>query len=116
MTVLRLLRTGGTEDDLELRSVYRETERLLGELRGLEQAKKIRLSTSLRASAEDVVADALAHYALYHTRPAAERRGDRVVPRDRNLILYYQNRLEGYGLGKRPCLAANHRALADHRR
>jgi glycerol-3-phosphate O-acyltransferase len=115
MSVLRLLRTGGTEDDLELRSVYRETERLVGALRELAQQGRVRLSTALAGSAEDVVAHALAHYALYHTRPAAERRGDRVVPRDRNLILYYQNRLEGYGLGKRPCLAANHRALADLR-
>ncbi|MCB9650835.1 MAG: 1-acyl-sn-glycerol-3-phosphate acyltransferase [Deltaproteobacteria bacterium] len=115
MSVLRILRTGGTEDDLELRSVYRETDRLLGELRALEQRGRIRLGTSLRASAEDVVSDALAHYALYHTRPAAQRRGDRVVPRDRNLVLYYQNRLEGYGLSSRPCLSPNHRALADLR-
>lgn len=114
MTVLRLIRTGGDEDDLELRAVYRETERLLSELRALEGKRRIRLSTSLRASAEDVVADALAHYALYHTRPAAKRRGDRIVPTDRNLLLYYQNRLEGYGLSKRPCLSSTHRALADH--
>jgi hypothetical protein len=38
------------------------------------------------------------------------------VPSDRNLLLYYQNRLEGYGLeerlGRRAALSADHRALA----
>jgi len=115
MTVLRLIRTGGTEDDLELRAVYHEVDRLLTALRGLQAQSKIRLSPKLSGSAEDVVADALAHYALYHTRPAATRRGDRIIPTDRNLLLYYQNRLEGYGLCKRACLTPDHRSLSDHR-
>lgn len=115
MSVLRLIRTGGEEDDLELREVYRETDRLLAELRVLQRKERIRISPTLANSAEDVVADALAHYALYHTRPAAIRRGDRIVPKDRNLLLYYQNRLEGYGLCSRPCLSTDHRTLSDHR-
>ena len=62
---------------------------------------------------------ALAHFGSYHSRPCAVRRGDRLVPADRSLLLYYQNRLEGYGLeaalGKRPALSKDHRALAPSR-
>jgi glycerol-3-phosphate O-acyltransferase len=49
-----------------------------------------------RASSQDgraLIDDALASFAGYHTRPAAERRGDTVVLTDRELLLYYKNRL-----------------------
>lgn len=116
--LLRFLRSASVEEDLGLLAVYEETERLLGELRGLARDGKIRLGEQLATgSAEDVVADGLAHFAIFHSRPAAERRGDRVVAVDRNLILYYQNRLEGYDLdpsaGIRPTLSKDHRALAS---
>lgn len=115
MPLLRLLRTGGVDDDLELSAVYKETGRLLGELRRLAKAGGIRLAEGLATqSPEDVVSDGLSHFAIFHSRPAARRRGDRIIPSDRNLLFYYQNRLEGYGLdaaGLRPTLAPDHRAL-----
>lgn len=112
LDVLRLLRTGGSDEDLELSLVYREVERLLTELRSKANAGQIRLGPSLSGDAPSVTTDALARYATYHTRPAVVRRGDRLVPSDRNLILYYQNRLEGYGLQPYPALTKDHRALA----
>jgi len=44
------------------------------------------------------VGDALAHLKSYHRRPALIRRGDRLFHEDRNLLLYYHNRLTGFGL------------------
>ncbi len=115
MNILRLLRTGGAEDDVLLTLVHKETDRLLGELRRLSAEGKIRLGPSLSGPAEDVVDDGLAHFASFHSRAAAERKGDRLVPADRNLLLYYQNRLEGYGLddavGRSQVLTKDHRAL-----
>lgn len=117
MTLLRLLRTGGSEEDLELSAVYRETDRLLSDLRALAKEGRIRLDTLLEnAAPEDVVSDGLSKFAIFHTRAAAMRRGDRIVPSDRNLLLYYQNRLEGYGLdaaGLKPTLTSDHRALVQ---
>ena len=112
MDVLRVLRTGGLDDDLELAEVYRKTDRLLAELKDRAASGHLRLAEGLSKSAEDVVADALALYSTYHSRPAAQRKGDRVVPIDRPLLLYYQNRVEGYGLPGRPALTADHRSLA----
>lgn len=113
MDVLRVLRTGGQDDDIELSELYRATEGLLNELKARQAKNEIRLAPSLSKPAEDVVADALALYSTYHTRPAARRRGDRVVAVDRTLLLYYQNRVEGYGLPGRPALSADHRSLAQ---
>ncbi len=113
MDILRVLRTGGVGDDLELAAVYRATERLLDELKTRESRGELRLAKSAHKPADDVVADALAMYSTYHTRPAAVRKGDRIIPADRTLLLYYQNRVEGYGLPGRPALASDHRTLAS---
>jgi hypothetical protein len=114
---VRLLRAGGRQDDVELRAVYREVDRLLQRLRPLQQQGKVRLSPLLqRGSAEEVTSDGLRTFAIYHTKAAATRRGDRVVPTDRALLFYYQNRLEGFGLetgtGMRPALSSDHRSIS----
>ena len=79
---------------------------------------KIRLSEDvLTGDAEDVVSDALRHFAIYHADSAIYRRGDRLFIGNRGLLFYYQNRLEGYDLGSRvnlePALTASHRRLMD---
>lgn len=116
MDIFRIVRTGGAEGNLPLSEVYRETEHLLQAIRELEAQGKIRLGPTAIGSADDVVDDALAHFKSYHDKPAIIRRGDRVIPSDRTLLLFYQNRLEGYGLherfGRRPTLSPNHRSLA----
>lgn len=97
--LLRLIRVRGRHDSLSLRDVYAETRRLLSTVRDLAAAGRLRLGPFVATSdAEDVVTDGLRHFAIYHRVPAAQRRGDRVVARDRALLFYYQNRLEGYGI------------------
>jgi hypothetical protein len=57
-----------------------------------------RLSDELGRDPEQVVDDALRAFGTYHAHPAAVRRGERVFHEDRNLLLYYANRLKGYDL------------------
>ncbi len=114
--IVRLLRTGGQIEDVSLTQLYREVDRLLHELRGLHGRGGIRLGPVVQAdSADDVVEDGLRHFAIFHSRPAAERRGDRVFATDRALLFYYQNRLEGYRIdreaGLSPVLTKDHRGL-----
>ena len=99
-----------------MREVHSETRRLLDELRGLARRGGIRLGrTTAQADPEDVVSEGLSHFASYHARAAATRKGDRIVANDRNLLFYYQNRLEGYRLGRSinlsPALTADHRSV-----
>jgi glycerol-3-phosphate O-acyltransferase len=118
--LIRLLRSGGRVDDVTLREIYAEVDRELGELRGLAGRGGVRLAPLVETgSADDIVADALRHFACYHTQPALERRGDRGSSPDRSLLFYYSNRLEGFrlgrGLGLAPALAPDHRTLSTGR-
>jgi glycerol-3-phosphate O-acyltransferase len=118
--LVRLLRAGGRVDDLSLRELYLEVDRQLAALREMAARGGVRLAPSLeRGAADDVVTDALRHFACYHSQPALSRRGDRVTSSSRGLLFYYSNRLEGYGLGRglllRPALAPDHRSLATGR-
>ncbi len=124
--IVRLLRVGGQVEDMELREVYREVDRVLSELRGLSDRGGIMLDPVVaRSDAEDLVADAISAFASYHARQAVTRKGDRLFASDRNLLFYYHNRLEGYrldrnaggdsGSGLLPALSDDHRTLRRSR-
>lgn len=118
--LVRLVRAGGRIDDLSLRELYLEIDRELSELRSVSARGGVRLAPLLEhGSADDIVADALRHFACYHHQPALTRRGDRVSSSSRSLLLYYSNRLDafclGRGLGLAPALTPDHRSLATRR-
>ena len=95
--LLRLIRVGGRHHDFALRDVYTQADLWLRHVRALSNTGVVRLSPAVaQAAAEDVVSDGLRHFAIYHRDPPAIRVGDRVRARDRALLFYYQNRLEGY--------------------
>jgi glycerol-3-phosphate O-acyltransferase len=97
--LMRLLRTGGREESFALPDVYERVDRTLSALRDLAAADRVKLDESLRRrDTVSIVSEALAHLATYHRRPAVLRRGDRLFHEDRNLLLYYQNRVECLGL------------------
>lgn len=114
LPLIRLIRAGGQHEDVEMVEVYEVIERLLGELRALALSDGVRLDPRLdRARAEDVVSEGLRHFATYHETPAVSRKGDRLFASDRNLLFYYQNRVEGYGVWPEPELSP---ALSRDRR
>ncbi|MBN2359149.1 MAG: 1-acyl-sn-glycerol-3-phosphate acyltransferase [Deltaproteobacteria bacterium] len=99
LDLFRLLRSGGRERDVEVRVALQEIAALIEQLRGLAAQRRIRLDGVLGdGDAEAVLRDGLRHFAIYHTTPAVQRRGDRLFAVDRNLMLYYANRLDGYDL------------------
>lgn len=97
LDLYRLLRTGGNAASFPLLEVHKRTETLLAQLKSLPNGPRFG-EELLSGDIQEIVADALAHFSIYHTQPAAVRRGDRLFHEDRNLLLYYGNRLEGYGL------------------
>jgi glycerol-3-phosphate O-acyltransferase len=97
----RLLRTGGEAASFPMQEVHQEVERVLATLRAHSQQRGPRLDRLVEGNdTQAIVAEGLKAFSLYHTRPAAVRRGDRVFHEDRNLLLYYSNRLRGYDLGR----------------
>lgn len=105
LDLYRLLRTGGRDESFLLPDVYDRADRLLIALRELAADDKLTLDDTLkRRDTVSVVSEALAHLATYHRVPAVKRRGDRLFHEDRNLLLFYQNRIEGLGLVDRGML------------
>ena len=97
--LFRMLRTIGPDTGLDEARVDAEVDALLGELRVLARDGKIRLDEGLRGvSASDVVARGLHGLGTYHTTPIVVRRDTQLVVLDADLLFYYRNRLEGYGL------------------
>ncbi|MEZ4223918.1 MAG: 1-acyl-sn-glycerol-3-phosphate acyltransferase [Polyangiaceae bacterium] len=100
----RLLRTGGSSPCFTLEEICKEIEVVRDAISTLPAGP--RLSHELSSSSPlPILEDSLKAYGCYHARPALERRGDRVFHEDRNLLLYYGNRLRGYDLGR--ALGAN---------
>ena len=95
----RLLRTGGSQQSFPMAELHSEVQRCLDAVRGLEEGPALE-DIVARGDVPEIVNDALKHFAIYHTTAAARRRGDRVFHQDRNLLLFYGNRLRGYDLGR----------------
>lgn len=97
LDLYRLLHTGGQATSFSMEELHQQTERLLKRVNDcdLKPVLSDRLKTG---DIQEIVSDALTHFGLYHSKQALKRRGDRVFHQDRNLLLYYANRLDGYGL------------------
>lgn len=109
--LFRMLRTIGPDTGLDVTRVEAEVETVLAQLRVLEHDGKIRMSDELRTTdGRDVVARGLRGLGTYHTTPVVVRRGAQIIVRDADLLFYYRNRLEGYGLLDAPRLCPAKRA------
>lgn len=94
LDLYRLLRTGGARPSMPLQETYRRLERAREDLRARAARGELQLDATLRdGDPVQVLAEALAHLRVFHVRPALERRGDQLFHIDRQLLLYYQNRL-----------------------
>jgi glycerol-3-phosphate O-acyltransferase len=98
LDLYRLLRAGGKVSSYSLIELHAEVERVTSALGA--GAEGPRPGWAAGDDASVLVDDALKHFAIFHARPAALRHGDRVFHEDRNLLLYYGNRLRGYDLGR----------------
>lgn len=79
------------EVSIPFRDLCARTERVRDAVVRTGQGRLSRQALGL--DAEGICNEALRAFDGYHTRPAAERRGDDVVLVDRELLLYYRNRL-----------------------
>jgi glycerol-3-phosphate O-acyltransferase len=95
--LFRLLRDAPREP-FPAADLLEEVDRLVADLRDREARGQLRLDPQVRsARGEVLVRDALRAFSSYHSRPALERRGTEIYTGQPNLLLYYANRLEGYG-------------------
>lgn len=103
--LFRMLRAIGPDTGVDVARVEAEVVKVLEQLRVLERDGKIRLDEDLtEMDAAGLVARGLHGLGTYHTTPVVVRRGSQLVALDADLLFYYRNRLEGYGLLDAPRL------------
>ena len=101
MDFYRLLRTGGEKESIPQADIYNGVETVLDKLKEKELKGEVKLSNILKTKdVVTIVNDALLHLKTFHKKPALLRKGDRYFLEDRNLLLYYRNRLASYNLEK----------------
>jgi glycerol-3-phosphate O-acyltransferase len=95
----RFLRDASVDTSFPMVEIYKELDKTLDVVKKMEaQGRLILSSTPHDGDASEVLDKALKLFSSYHTKPALERRGDRLFPEDMNLLYFYRNRLWGYGL------------------
>jgi glycerol-3-phosphate O-acyltransferase len=96
----KILRTGGRSESFSLTEAYRRVDRTLETVKKLAAKDRVRMGPTIRnKDTVFIMNEALAHLKAFHREPALVRRGDRLFHRDRNLIYFYQNRLNGFEIG-----------------
>ena len=91
------------DDRVILHQVFeRNLEKLCGVLRQMEAQGKIQLSEQVRQTdVQLLIQDGLANIGTYHVKKALIKDADGdISTEDMNLLYYYHNRLDGYGLDR----------------
>jgi glycerol-3-phosphate O-acyltransferase len=103
--LFRFLRELGPESARPRAAVEAEVDALVAELRALAAAGRIQLDPLVRTGpARALVEQAARTLATYHPAPALALRGESVRVGDADLLFFYRNRLDGYGLRGAPPL------------
>lgn len=99
LDIFRLLHVLGPHTSLPVAQLRPDLEAALAALAQLERQGQIQLGAELRGqSVESVLDRGCDTLRRYHRTPVLLRDGGRVHVRDPRLLLYYRNRLDGYGL------------------
>ncbi|MFT7579221.1 MAG: glycerol-3-phosphate O-acyltransferase [Myxococcota bacterium] len=112
LDLYRLLRAGDEGTGVSVRRLTHEVALALTMVHELADQGALVLDPKgvENTDANDVVRSALRHFGTYHTHPVMKRRGDRVFTEDMKLLLYYSNRMRGYGLESKLADAGEHQA------
>lgn len=97
--LFKLLRLPDVEGQIPLDAFYAQLEIVRSELLTMVEQQRIMVSGVVRKGpAEAITANALRSFGMYHAVPPLSRAEGRIAAGDMKLLLFYQNRLAGYGL------------------
>jgi glycerol-3-phosphate O-acyltransferase len=101
LDVYHLIRLPAEQASLPRARVLEALERLRDRLVIEVAAGRIHLSPTVQGeSIERILEVALGYFRMYHMRHLVVPEGDRLLLNDIRLLMYYRNRLTGYGLEK----------------
>ena len=90
------------EDELTLNIEYFKTKfkTVLESVKNLSEKKKLKISDELLLSIDDQIKIGCKNLGLYHAIRPLELKKDKIEIKNIKMLLYYRNRLDGYGLNK----------------
>ena len=95
LDLYRLLRTGGRQESFAMTHFYQRLQQTLALVEKWEKkGLVIRDAPLKKGDPISICNEALAHLNGYHRYPTLIRKGDRLFHHHRNLLLYYQNRVD----------------------
>jgi glycerol-3-phosphate O-acyltransferase len=99
LDLFRLLRVLAPHAHVSLSELEPQIDSVLAALRGAGERGEIVLSPALQSGGrQHVLEQGVAALSTYHQVPALMRREQVIEVTEPTLLLYYQNRLEGFGL------------------
>jgi len=98
----RLIRAGDEGAGISVSALVERIMRVWEALHKREKRGALHLENGVvqNGDAAAILQQALRHFGTYHAHPVMVRRGDRIFCEDMKLLLFYSNRLRGYGLEK----------------
>lgn len=91
---LRLLRTETDPAPIPKATLLARIDQLTEELKALKEAYQIQLADELYGPAEAILQRALSFMSCFHERPVLRREGEAFIASHRQLLFFYQNRLD----------------------
>lgn len=96
-----LLRLPQDERTLSIRQYVTCMEEVLKRLREMRDQEKVMMAAHMETDTMDIIRHGIKNLGLYHDkRPLSFQKGGDLISENMNLLYYYHNRLEGYGLEK----------------
>jgi glycerol-3-phosphate O-acyltransferase len=99
LDLFKILRLDASEATVPLSEFYQQLDLLRDELLMMAEQGRIMVSGVVRKGpAEAITANALRSFGMFHAVPPLRRADAAISAGDMKLLLFYQNRLSGYGL------------------
>lgn len=96
-----VLRTPEEDWEVQYDDFALSANRILERLKELKREGRLHLADHLDADLEDVIQHGIRNIGIYHSKePLMRSEEGSVISQDIKLLLYYHNRMEGYGLEK----------------
>lgn len=94
-----LLRTPEEDWEITYDDFYLSMKRILDRLRELESEGKLHLAPHITGDIEDIIDHGIRNIGIYHSvEPLMKSEEGSIISQDIKLLLYYHNRMKGYGL------------------
>ncbi len=100
LDVYSILRLPDEDLQIDYESFKLMFKKLRKRVNKMHKKGKVQTTEHLMKKAEDAISHGIKNVGMYHAKRPIIKKGGKIIIQDTNTLLYYHNRLEGYGLEK----------------